>query len=206
MIALKAPTKGTKIHEEPLVQIIEDVLTLDECYYIISIAQPHLKPAFVAGAEGNKKSDGRTGKVHWIKHNTSPEITEIVNRVSDIVGFPASYAESIQVVYYGETQQYKPHFDAFDLDTEKGKKITGESGQRLATALLYLNEVEGGGGTTFPKVEKQVSPKPGRAVVFHNCYEGTNKRHPKSLHGGMPVEKGEKWACNLWYRERPLKK
>ena len=28
-------------------------------------------------------------------------------------------------------------------------------------------------------------------------------RHPKSLHGGSPVWGGEKWACNLWFRQLP---
>jgi prolyl 4-hydroxylase len=26
-------------------------------------------------------------------------------------------------------------------------------------------------------------------------------RHPKSLHGGSPVWGGQKWACNLWFRQ-----
>jgi hypothetical protein len=29
------------------------------------------------------------------------------------------------------------------------------------------------------------------------------KINPRSLHGGMPVIKGEKWMVNLWFRENP---
>jgi len=39
-------------------------------------------------------------------------------------------------------------------------------------------------------------------VLFHNCHQGSNVRHPDSLHGGMPVIQGEKWACNFWFREK----
>ena len=39
-------------------------------------------------------------------------------------------------------------------------------------------------------------------VIFHNLYEGQSVRHRNSLHGGLPVTAGEKWACNLWFRER----
>jgi hypothetical protein len=44
------------------------------------------------------------------------------------------------------------------------------------------------------------------AVVFHNTLlNDASATHPKinprSLHGGMPVIKGEKWMVNLWFRE-----
>ena len=42
----------------------------------------------------------------------------------------------------------------------------------------------------------------GKLLVFSNVYENTNKRHENSEHAGMPVIEGEKWAFNLWLRER----
>ena len=39
-------------------------------------------------------------------------------------------------------------------------------------------------------------------LIFYNVYEGTNKKHHLSEHAGMPVIKGEKWAFNLWLREK----
>ena len=76
-----------------------------------------------------------------------------------------------------------------------------KGGQRMVTCLLYLNDVEEGGGTPFPNLDMEIRAKKGRMVLFHNCHEGSTVRHPDSLHGGMPVLKGEKWACNLWFRE-----
>ena len=50
-----------------------------------------------------------------------------------------------------------------------------------------------------------VPPKKGDVVVFHNTLLDDSstypKINPKSLHGGMPVIKGEKWMVNLWFRE-----
>jgi len=201
VIKLHPPKSGFRVHDEPLIQVINNALSPEECQHIIDIAKPHMKDAVVSAAAGGVKSAGRTGSVHWVKHDTTQLIRKIIDRVSDTVGVPRSHAESLQVIYYAETQEYKPHFDAYDLTTEAGKRCTAKGGQRLVTTLLYLNEVEGGGGTIFPKAGCMVESRPGRAVVFHNCHEGTNVRHPASLHGGMPVEKGEKWACNLWYRE-----
>ena len=51
-------------------------------------------------------------------------------------------------------------------------------------------------------IDKKVFPETGKIVVFHNCIEDTNEPHPDSLHGACPVLKGEKWAFNLWFREK----
>ena len=71
----------------------------------------------------------------------------------------------------------------------------------MITCLLYLNDVEQGGGTSFPKLDMEVRARKGRMLLFHNCHADSTIRHPDSLHGGMPVLKGEKWACNFWFRE-----
>ena len=76
----------------------------------------------------------------------------------------------------------------------------------MVTVLVYLNDVEEGGGTDFPELGVTVTAKKGDVVVFHNVINETPvashpKIHPKSLHAGMPVIKGEKWMVNLWFRE-----
>ena len=71
------------------------------------------------------------------------------------------------------------------------------------TVLLYLCDVEEGGETKFPLKNTQVTPKKGRAVLFKSTHPD-GALDPKSLHGSNPVIKGEKWACNKWYRERPF--
>ena len=71
----------------------------------------------------------------------------------------------------------------------------------MVTCLLYLSDVEEGGGTSFPNLDMEIRDKKGRLALFHNCHEGGTVRHLDSLHGGMPVLKREKWACNFWFRE-----
>jgi prolyl 4-hydroxylase len=117
------------------------------------------------------------------------------------VGLPLRNAESFQVIHYGPTQEYRAHFDAWEHGTERGNRCMAKYGQRLVTCLVYLNTVEDGGATGFPKLGVEVRPEPGKLVIFHNCHAGTVTRHPHSLHGGLPVIAGEKWAANLWFRE-----
>ena len=76
---------------------------------------------------------------------------------------------------------------------------------RVCAFMLYLNDVEEGGGTGFDNLSEygepiQVQAKKGRMVVFTNVNDdGT--LNLKSRHAGLPVIKGEKWAFNLWLRE-----
>ena len=197
---------GQQIADDPLVQVIDDFVTEIERNHIIRLTRDKLDTALVSAVGAAQTSDGRTGSVAWVKHDHTPIVRGLVKRVSNLVGIPVRHAESLQVVHYGETQEYKPHFDAYDMTTEKGRQRTAKGGQRLVTALMYLNEVEDGGGTIFPKLELEVEARPGRMVIFHNVSDHELEdltRHRSSLHGGSPVWGGQKWACNLWFRRLP---
>lgn len=194
---------GRQVNDDPLVAVFEDFLEELEIQQLISAAQSGLKQALVSDTQQGVESAGRTGRNCWIPHGHNAVIEELCWRVSDVVGIPLEHAESLQVVHYAESQQYAPHFDAWDAATERGQRCMARGGQRMVTCLLYLNDVAAGGGTAFPKLDMEVRAKKGRMLLFHNCHTDTILRHPDSLHGGMPVQEGEKWACNLWFREKP---
>ena len=190
------------LNNDPLIELHENYISDEECVELISLARPNLQRALVSSAKSGTESQGRTGTNCWLKHSQSSVVQTLCQRISDLVGLPLSNAESLQMIYYDQAQQYAPHFDAWLADSESGQRCMARGGQRLVTCLLYLNDVGKGGGTVFPKLNLEVEAKKGRLLVFRNCYTGTNRRHPDSLHGGMPVLQGEKWACNLWFRER----
>jgi prolyl 4-hydroxylase len=201
-ITLKTDYPGSnRINEEPPVYLFEDFLSADECEHLVELARPHMRRAVVSGGDQGMESDGRTGGVHWIPHRQTAVTQSISQRMAELVGLPLVNAESIQVINYGAGQEYKPHYDAWLHDSEAGQRCLARGGQRLVTCLIYLAEVDAGGGTLFPKMDIEVMPRPGRMVLFHNCYLGRTQRHPDSLHGGMPPQSGTKWACNFWFRE-----
>jgi prolyl 4-hydroxylase len=193
---------GVQVADDPHVWVFDNFLSPDECLHIIELAEPRMDDALVSRLGSNSASERRTGRVAWVKHDQTATIRSLVRRVGDLVAIHPSHAENLQVIHYATAQEYQPHFDAWDIETDKGKEKTARGGNRAVTALMYLNEVEGGGGTGFPKLDVEVEAIPGRLVIFHNLYEGGSTRHRKSLHGGLPVTAGEKWACNLWFRER----
>ncbi|MDO3722143.1 2OG-Fe(II) oxygenase [Marinobacter sp. chi1] len=194
---------GKRVNEDPLIVVFEDFLKPREVEQLVSAAQSKMKQALVSAAESGVESSGRTGSNCWIPHGYNAIVESLAQRVADVVGLPLQHAESLQVVHYDEGQQYAPHYDAWDAGTERGQRCMARGGQRLITCLMYLNNPQQGGGTSFPNLDMEIRARKGRMVLFHNCQRGSNVRHPDSLHGGMPVLSGEKWACNFWFRERP---
>jgi prolyl 4-hydroxylase len=192
---------GNKVNDEPLVCVFENFLSNKEVEHILAAAEPKLKQALVSAAKSGVPSAGRSGSSCWIPQGFDEVIEELSLRIAEVVGNGLEYAESLQVIHYAESEQYAPHFDAWDKATERGQRCMHKGGQRMVTCLLYLNDVEEGGGTCFPNLDMEIRAEKGRMVLFHNCHEGSTVRHPDSLHGGMPVLKGEKWACNFWFRE-----
>ena len=79
-------------------------------------------------------------------------------------------------------------------------------GQRLITALVYLNEVSKGGGTQFTRIidasgeRLTINPEPGKMLMFYNCKKNTNGRHILSGHANIHNKRRGKWAFNLWFR------
>ena len=197
---------GNPVNSDPIVCVFENFLSDEEVEHIVAAAKTELKRAKVSAAKSGVESPGRSGSNCWVRHDYDQTIHDFCLRLAEVVGIGLEYAESLQVVHYAADQEYGPHFDAWDADTERGKRCLANGGQRLVTCLLYLNDPEAGGGTCFPKLDMEIRAQKGRMVLFHNTLEGSTVRHPNSLHGGMPVEAGEKWACNLWFREQPLRK
>ncbi|MGZ5781611.1 MAG: prolyl hydroxylase family protein, partial [Burkholderiaceae bacterium] len=77
-------------------------------------------------------------------------------------------------------------------------------GQRVATLILYLNDVEEGGETEFPEIGLKIIPKAGNALYFAYM-NSSSQPDPLTLHAGRPVLKGEKWIATRWVRERAYK-
>ncbi|GJM13966.1 MAG: hypothetical protein DHS20C12_23690 [Pseudohongiella sp.] len=192
---------GNQVNDEPLVCVFEDFLSDTEVEHILAAAQSKLKQALVSSASSGVESAGRSGSNCWIPHRGDEVIERLSLRIAEVVGNGLEYAESLQVVHYAEDEEYAPHFDAWDKATERGQRCMAKGGQRMITCLLYLNDVEEGGGTSFPNLDMEIRAKKGRMVLFHNCVGSSTVRHPNSLHAGLPVLKGEKWACNFWFRE-----
>jgi len=205
-LTLKGRYEGLQVRAtDPLVGVRDQIISPLECDYIIAKARDQMRPAGVVLEEKNDRSKGRSGTSCWLRYAEDCNIGAIGQRIADMVGLPLANAESMQVIHYGVSQEYRHHFDAYNLTSAKGQRAAKWGGQRLLTVLVYLNDVLAGGGTDFSKLAVTIDAKSGRMVVFHNTREDTSVPHPNSLHAGLPVLEGEKWAFNMWFHYQPVR-
>jgi hypothetical protein len=195
----------TVLNVDPMVAVVKNFIDKSICDQVVNIAKNRISRAEVSVDEGPAIFPGRSGFNCWIPYSDHPVIQEIGERVSSVVGIPLSHAESLQVIHYDPEQEYKDHYDAYDLSTICGQRCCKWGHQRVVTALLYLNEVEEGGSTDFPKINLSVVAETGKLLIFNNIGDNITVPHKNSLHAGRPVVRGEKWACNIWFRARPMK-
>ena len=181
--------------------VLENVLTKNECDFIIKSSEQFLKPSTTISDGVDVETDHRTSMNCFMnyKNPISGKIAKYVQEImlqADGVRVPFENFEDMQVVRYKTGDRYKEHNDFFD-ETEQEELKSG--GQRIWSALVYLNNVSNGGGTEFLKLHKTIYPKRGRMVVWKNTIDG--KTIDATEHQGLAPIGCEKWACNVWVRE-----
>lgn len=190
-------------NETPRVYTIDKFLSPQECLHIIKYAEARqMERATIAGPRGTVVTEDRTNSFLYASHDADDVFGAVAKRIAGLVGLPLSHAEDFQVIHYQRGQEFRGHYDGFDPTTDAGKWKWRDGGQRILTAIGYLNTVQKGGGTLFNNLGLSVPATQGKLLVFHNTENGTIRRHPGALHSGMPVEAGDKWAFNMWFRAR----
>ena len=180
--------------------ILENVLTKNECDFIVKSSEQFLKPSTTLSNEDGYRTS--TNCFMNYKNPISGKIAKYVQEIisqADGVVVPFENFEDMQVVRYKTGEYYKEHHDFFDPDTEEDQIELKKGGQRTWTALVYLNNVSVGGGTEFLKLHKTIYPKMGRMIVWKNMLNG--ETIDKTYHQGLAPIGCDKWACNVWVRE-----
>lgn len=166
-------------------------LTPRECAAVMRAARRQgLERSEVESKTGNDISRARTSYQTFLEHDI-PAADAVVTKVERLLGVPRSKFESLQVVCYKKGQKYEAHYDSDD-DTP-AEEI------RSDTVLIYLNTVDKGGHTRFPKAKVSVTPELGKAVHWKNT-DSRGAILPCAYHAGMPVIEGTKWICTVWFR------
>ena len=187
-----------------MIAVVHDFVSQEECEEILAHSWQNMERSTVASKDGKgQKHDKRTGSNTWLQHNASPMIQGVADRISQMVRMPLKNAEPFQVVHYKENEEYDYHWDSFDeSDDVATEEYTKNGGQRLITVLGYLRDVPKGGETGFNHLGVNIQPRRGSVIVWWNVEPNTTKREIKSQHAGLPVLEGEKYAFNLWFREK----
>ncbi|GAB3355753.1 MULTISPECIES: 2OG-Fe(II) oxygenase [Giesbergeria] len=185
----------------PRVVVLGNVLSPQECDALIEAARPRMARSLTVATltGGEEVNADRTSDGMFFQRGESELIQRIEARLARLANWPLENGEGLQVLHYAPGAQYRPHYDYFDPAQPGTPRILARGGQRVGTFVLYLNTPEQGGGTTFPDVGLEVAAQRGNAVFFSYPLP-----HPatRTLHGGAPVQAGEKWIATKWLRER----
>jgi len=179
--------------EEPLIVILGNVLSNEECDELIRLSEDRMQRSKI-GIIG-ETNELRTSSSMFFQENENELVTRIEKRLSQIMSIPIEHGEALQILHYQKNQEYKAHFDFFSTTNQT------VSNPRISTLLLYLNDVEQGGETYFPRLNLLVSPQKGMALYFEYFYNDPTLNE-LTLHGGAPVIHGEKWAATQWMRRQ----
>ncbi|WP_070120072.1 prolyl hydroxylase family protein [Bacillus marinisedimentorum] len=186
----------------PFIGCYKQVVSKKECQKLIDLAEQKLQPSAIVGQSKTEISPARKSDQAQFRYDCNAIVQKVADRIASIAGQPLNHAEDLRVIRYQAGGKFDEHFDAFDSSARLGKKHITKGGQRILTALLYLNTVHAGGETFFPALSLNVPPSQGDLLVFENCRKGTTVPHPLSRHGSHPLKSGEKWISTLWFREK----
>ncbi|KAL1378716.1 hypothetical protein pipiens_015401 [Culex pipiens pipiens] len=193
-----APLKEEVLNLDPLITVYHDVASDREISKLIELAKPRISRATVRDDGEHLVSNARTSQSAWLDAGDDRVVTTLDRRVGDMTGGlrQQSY-EMLQVNNYGVGGHYVAHHDwAMEAVPYAGLGV----GNRIATVMFYLSDVEVGGATVFPQLGLSVFPRKGSAILWYNLYRN-GKGDLRTLHAACPVLSGSKWVANQWIHE-----
>jgi len=206
---LSRPSEKTEEESDdhhPWVITIDDFVSQTECdrLKILGAEEGYKRSTDVGkkkfdGTFESKESSGRTSYNAWCSNECYNDAVtvNVMGRIANTTGIPVENSEHLQLLRYQVGQFYNTHHDYIHSHRERNP------GPRVLTAYLYLNDVEAGGGTNFPKLDVTVMPRRGRLLLWPSVLdEDPNMKDYSTDHQALPVEAGEKYGANGWLHLR----
>lgn len=182
------------VHGDPPIFEIDDVFDEATCESYIGKAEQVGHKVQSRTFNSALSGSVRTSTTWYLPYDKVPELVEAVEKLT---GVPASHFEEPQIVRYEIGQQFSWHGDSIP------KSMQQDSGNRLATFILYLNTLPSiaGGATSFKDLSIQCSPDQGKGLLFFPCY-ADGSADDRTFHCGQ-IAMETKWIAQIWIHERP---
>ena len=177
--------------------LFRDFLGEQECLQLIRLIDSQIAPSALFNDGGG--AGIRTSSTHYFAANQH-DAAALSHRIDALLGLDRSHGETLQGQRYLPGEEYRHHCDFFRTDREHWQRERLRGGQRTWTAMLYLNAVEAGGVTDFPRLGLSIQPETGMLVVWNNLTP-RGKPNRAMIHAGKPVGCGRKYVITQWYRQ-----
>jgi prolyl 4-hydroxylase len=174
-----------QIYYDPPIYEIDDFFTPDICLDYIQRAQ--IDSYQINSQTYTSSPSTKRTSTTWFKKYQ--DVLELLNNAIKLTNMSIYHFEEPQIVRYELGQQFTWHYDYIP------QTYQDSSGNRLATLLVYLNDVKNGGATCFKDLNIQIKPKAGKALLFFPCYKD-GKLDDRTLHAGQ-VAMDTKWIAQM---------
>ncbi len=181
------------------IYIVRDFLDERDCREIMALIDANNEPSKLLSYNGDQEF--RTSYSCNVDP-TDPTVLRVEGKITSLMGIDTTHGETIQGQRYEVGQQFKPHYDFFHKGEAYWEDMMRSGGQRTWTAMVFLNDVEGGGETNFTHAAAKVTPRRGNLLCWNNM-DGIGQPNTYAMHQGCPVTAGTKYIITKWYRERP---
>lgn len=206
--ALKQDGTPSGVDEDgPWIVLLDDFITDEEAGALIEagkkVGYERSSDVGVENPDGTHEdevSDGRTSHNAWCdidRCDKDPVIGPVIKRIASATKTDVYNSESLQLLQYEVGQYYHQHHDYIEYQADL------PCGVRIMTLFLYLNDVEEGGGTSFPLLDVTVQPKKGSALLWPSVLDAApESKDYRTDHEALPVIKGLKYGANAWIHSR----
>lgn len=126
-------------------------------------------------------------------------IRNVVDRICGITSHPWEAWEAPVVTKYAPGAIFARHGDA---SPTRGSEWSSLGSQRIITCICYLNNVLEGGETSFDRLNLDVKPEKGSALVFFPADAETLVADDRTTHESLPPTT-EKWILQMFGRVGP---
>lgn len=205
------------LHQSPPVLAVDNFFSKEECQYCMDLVQSTdgnediLEVSSVTfSSSASIAQSKRTSTTWYVKYRILP--TFLAKLTSLLSNISLEQCEEPQIVRYLKGEEFTWHYD--EIPTSQLKN----GGQRIATALIYLNDVVEGGGTVFrdlvtpvtaggPQQQQQqqqqlsVQPQQGSLLLFFPAF-ANGIPDERTLHKGEKVVSGIKMIAQMWIHQR----
>lgn len=190
------------VYKVPVEQVamyaVAEFLSPAECDRLIVMIDAVAKPSRVYDPDNpTKYRTSYSGDID----KTDSFVRMIERRISDLLGIDPTWGETVQGQRYTPGQEFHGHHDWFHTDSDYWPDEHARGGQRSWTAMVYLNDVEEGGRTEFPRIGASIPPQRGMLLTWNNGLPN-GLPNEDTLHAALPVTQGSKYIITKWFRTR----
>lgn len=198
------PAPARPVSKRPHVLITEDFVSHAVCDWLIERARPGLSFARIydEGSGEGRVDPVRTNTAFAFDLSDTDMVLVLVReKLARLAGLPVAGLEASQVLHYRPGQKFDWHVDYLDSGAPGHQGDLSIRGQRIATALIRLNDDYEGGETAFETGDQRFSGARGSVLLWANVTPD-GRPDPLTRHAGLPPTSGEKWILSQWMRPR----